>query len=199
MRQYAAAICLALGLSGGVSAIKDQYASNYEQTGAIAQARGDWDAARRAYAIAVNNVARSDPRTNAIYHYEYGRSLGVTCFFVEAERELNIAYDFDQRAGQALYLSLVELARLNLDQRKFPQAALYFERALSEIDRANVAKVSPMAYADTLDEYASALSGAGHQLEAAATIKRASEIRSNNPKGHSITDRTPYGRQCANP
>jgi tetratricopeptide (TPR) repeat protein len=198
MRQHAAAICLALGLSGCVSAIKGQYASNYEQTGAIAQNQGDWDGARRAYAIAVNNVASPDPRKNAIYHYEYGRSLGVTCYFVEAERELNIAYDFDQRAGQPLYLSLVELARLNLDQRKFPQAALYFERAFSEIDRANVPKVAPTAYADVLDEYASALSAAGRQLEAAATIKRASEVRSNNPKGYSITDRTPYGRHCAN-
>ena len=199
MRQLAAAICLTLGLSGCVSAIKGEYASNYEQTGAMAQARGDWNAARRAYAIAVNNVVTSDPKTNAIYHYEYGRSLGVTCSFVEAEHELSIAYEFDQRAGLPLYLSLVELARLNLDQRKFLQATQYFERALPEIDRAKAAENAPIAYADVLDEYASALSGAGRQQEATAAAGRASEIKGANPKRHSITDRTPYGRQCANP
>ncbi|TWG79034.1 filamentous hemagglutinin [Cupriavidus gilardii J11] len=39
------------------------------------------------------------------------------------------ALDLDHRTGKPIYLSLVELARLNLDQRKFEQSTEYFARA----------------------------------------------------------------------
>ena len=72
-------------LSGCVSAINEKVAANYSQVGAQAQARGDWDTARRAYARSANNVdlAGSSVQRRAIFHYEYGRSLGATCFFEE--------------------------------------------------------------------------------------------------------------------
>jgi tetratricopeptide (TPR) repeat protein len=188
-------------LTGCVSAINEKVATNYSQVGAQAQARGDWDAARRAYARSANNadLAGSSVQKRAIFHYEYGRSLGATCFFEEAERELNLSFDLDRQGGQPLYLSLIELARLNLDQRKFPQAVGYFERAFPELDRVNAAKEAPTAFADILDEYASALIGAGRADAAAASTKRGVEIRGANPKGRSLTDRTPYGKHCARP
>jgi tetratricopeptide (TPR) repeat protein len=191
-------LVILVGLNGCAAPINERVARNYERVGAAAQARGDWDAARRAYARSATNadLARSSPQERAVYHYEYGRSLGVTCFFNEAERELNLAYDLDRQAGQPLYFSLVELARLTLDQHKFPQSVLYFERALTELDRANAGRDAPMGYADVLDEYALALSGAGRTQDSTTMRKRALEIRDANPGGHSITDRTPYGRHC---
>jgi len=201
MRNRCVLIVLLTGLYGCAAPINERVSSNYERVGATAQARGDWDAARRAYARSATNadLAGSNPQKRAVFHYEYGRSLGVTCFFDEAERELNLAYDFDKQAGQPLYLSLVELARLTLDQQKFPKAVLYFERALPELDRASAAKEAPAAYADILDEYASALSGIGREQDSSAVTKRASELRGTNPKGFSITDRTPYGKHCTKP
>ena len=188
-------------LSGCVSAINEKVAANYSQVGAQAQARGDWDTARRAYVRSANNVdlAGSSVQRRAIFHYEYGRSLGATCFFEEAERELNLSFDLDRQGGQPLYLSLIELARLNLDQKKFSQSVGYFERAFPELDRANAAKEAPTAYADILDEYASALVGASKIDAAAESTKRGAEIRGANPKGRSLTDQTPYGKFCTKP
>ena len=190
-----------VALHGCAAPINERVASNYERVGAAAQARGDWDAARRAYARSATNadLAGSSSQKRAVFHYEYGRSLGATCFFNDAERELNLAYDLDKQAGEPLYLSLVELGRLTLDQQKFPQAVLYFERALPELDRANAAKDAPMAYADILDEYASALLGVGRKQDSSTAKKRASDLRGANPEGFSITDRTPYGKHCTKP
>ncbi len=201
MRRRGVAVILSIVLGGCVSAINEKVASNYGQVGAAAQARGDWDAARRAYARSAKNadLAGSDPRRRAIFHYEYERSLGATCFFVEAERELSLAYELDKQAGEPLYLSLGELARLKLDQKHFQKAVSLFERTLGELDKASAEKEAPIAYADILDEYAAALAGIGRSEESATARNRASKIRGVNPKGFSITDRTPYGKHCTKP
>lgn len=201
MRSWSLLIAFSVGLFGCAAPINERIATNYASVGVEAQARGDWDAARRAYARSAKNadLASSSPQRRAVFHYEYGRSLGATCFFDEAERELHLAYDFDKQAGQPLYLSLVELARLTLDQQKFSEAISYFKRALQELDRVNASKDAPMAYADILDEYASALLAEGRMQVSKDLEKRASEIRGDNPKGFSITDRTPYGKHCTNP
>ena len=201
MKIGALLVTTTVALSGCVSAINEKVADNYSQVGAQAQARGDWDTARRAYARSANNVdlAGSSIQRRAIFHYEYGRSLGATCFFEEAERELNLSFELDKQGRQPLYLSLIELARLTLDQKKFAQSIAYFERAFPELDQANAAKDAPAAYADILDEYAAALVGAGRSDVAARSTQRGAEIRGANPKGRSLTDRTPYGKHCTKP
>lgn len=185
-------------LTGCASAISERVATDYTQVGAAAEARGDWDTARRAFARAVMNAdeAGLPLARRATVHYEYGRSLGVTCFFDQSEHELNVAYDLDRQTGQPLFLSLVELARLNLDQGKFVPAAAYFERAMPALDAVNAADKAPIAYAGILDEYARALTGAGRSQEARKPAERAASIRAGRPSGHSITDRTPYGKFC---
>ncbi|GAB7562005.1 hypothetical protein LG202_00440 [Methylobacillus methanolivorans] len=61
------------------------------------------------------NLGGVAPSTRAVLSSEYGRSLGATCFFNDATFYLNQAYDLDKQTGGPLYMSLVELARLNLD------------------------------------------------------------------------------------
>lgn len=160
--------------------------------------QGDWDTARRAFArVTVNaDLAELPAARRALAHYEYGRSLGVTCYFDRAEEELNTAYKLDKEAGQPLYLSLVELARLNLDQNKFSQAAAYFERAIPLLEADGVTKAAPIGYADILDEYASALVGVGRPAEAKLSADRAATLRKAAEGQRSITDRTPYGKFC---
>jgi tetratricopeptide (TPR) repeat protein len=189
---------LLLILTGCASEIQKRTSDRYTLIGIQAQARGDWDTARRAYARAVVNAeqAKLPAKNRAIRTYEYGRALGVTCFFDLAELELNSAYDLDKQAGQPLYLSLTELARLMLNQKKYQQAIGYFERTLKELNSANAQQVSPIVYADILDEYAQALTGVNSFEEAVAAKNSASEIREKNPNRRSITDRTPYGKFC---
>jgi hypothetical protein len=176
-----------------------QYAQNGEQT----KARDSWDTARRAYARAVVNgeLAGLPAKTQALLMYEYGRSLGVTCFFDLAETWLNNAYEQDKQADQPLYLSLDELGRLMFDQRKYPQATEYLGRGIKLLDEADFYKSSPgaaIAYADILDEYALALSKSGNDAKVSDIKKRAAEIRSQYPNQISSTDRTPYGKYCTN-
>ncbi|WP_275761120.1 hypothetical protein [Ralstonia pseudosolanacearum] len=185
-------------LAGCVSAVSERVSANYTRLGAEAQEQGDWSAARRAYAKATLNADQAGLPADrrAIVHYEYGRSLGATCFFEQSERELHTAYELDQRAGHPVYLSLVELARLMLDQQKFAQSTTYFERALPALDAAGAAGKAPAAYADILDEYAQALTGAERSTEASTVLDRADALRGDHPGKQSITDRTPYGKFC---
>lgn len=194
-------ICLILTLlllAGCVSAIQQKNAQRYTLIAAQAQASGDWDTARRAYARAVVNAGQAglSPATRALLSYEYGRSLGVTCFFELAESELNLAYELDKEARQPLYLSLVELSRLSFDQGKFDVAASYYSRALIELDKVDAAHVSPAAYADVLNEYSIVLSKLGRVDKASEIMGGLERIRSVNPLRASSTDRTPYGKFC---
>jgi tetratricopeptide (TPR) repeat protein len=218
-RHYlAVAVVLAVLLTGCASAINSRNAENYMTTGAIhqhnavrheannehAKARDSWDMARRAFARAVVNaqLAGLPDATRAVLAYEYGRSLGVTCFFDLAETYLTNTYELDKKAGHPLYLSLDELALLMLDQGKYSQAVEYFESGIKELDKVEFYKASPadaVAYANFLDEYALALSKSGNNPKAAGIKGRASEIRSQYPGQASSTERTPYGKYCTNP
>lgn len=198
MKPVGTLLIAVLSLAGCASAVDERVSDNDLLQGAAAQRRGDWDAARLAYAQATlsGDQGRLPAARRAILHYEYGRSLGVTCFFDQSERELTAAYELDKQAGQPPYLSLVELARLSLDQRKFAQSVDYFERALPALDSVRAASKAPMGYADVLDEYAQALAGAGNTTDSTIQVKRAAMLRAGNQSKRSITDRTPYGKFC---
>ncbi|CDZ94053.1 MULTISPECIES: hypothetical protein [Pseudomonadaceae] len=187
-----------LSLTGCVSAIQTKNVRNYTLMGMQAQAVGNWDLARRAYARAVVNaeLAKLPPAVRSVLTYEYGRALGVTCFFELSESELNLAYKLDKEAGNPLYLSLVELARLSLDQNKYHEAVGYFAKAIVEFDKEDFAANAPIGYADVLAEYAASLSAIDKKSEASSIMHKAAEIRAANPQGRSITDRTPYGKFC---
>lgn len=197
MNRFISAVIVLLGLTGYASA-NEKPISEYMRDGGAAQERGDWDEARRIYALAFSegNLAQADPRFKAVLHYEYGRSLGVTCSFEEAERQLNLANDLDKHTGGVFYLSLTELARLNLEQRKFADAVAYLERVMAELDPVITARRVPIFYANVLEDYALALSGTGREKDAEAAAKRAVEVRGGTPKGHFVSDRTSYGKHC---
>ncbi len=197
MKRLIPGVIILLGLVGCES-VDEKSGSNFEVKAAAAEKRGDWDAARRLYAtsFANKNLGQTSPRYRSVLHYEYGRSLGVTCFFKEAEHEFSLAHDLDKKTGGIFYLSLTELGRLSLAQKKYPEAVSYFERVLAELDPIITAKKSPAFYAGVLEDYASALAGAGRPKNAEAAEKQAAEIRATLPAEQSNTERTPYGTQC---
>lgn len=199
MKRLVPGIILLLSLAGCAS-VNEKSAGDNMQAAAAARDQGDWDAARKIYAHSFThtNLAQTSPRFRAVLHYEYGRSLGVTCFFKEAEHELTIAHDMDKKSGGVFYLSLTELARLNLAQKKYAEAITYFESVLAELDPEIVSKKAPDFYVAVLEDYASALSGAGRPKNAETAAKRAAEIRAAAPaESWAGAIRTPYGTQCA--
>ncbi len=114
-------LLLAAAVTGCASAITRSTQDRYYQIAVTARYNGNWEDARKAWARVVVNSRSSFtiPEKRAVYHYEYGRSLGVTCFFAEAERELLEAYRLDIETSCPAYMSLTELA--HLDQKSMPK------------------------------------------------------------------------------
>jgi tetratricopeptide (TPR) repeat protein len=168
------------------------------EAGAIAQQNGDWDAARRNFAKALLNAEMgNEPKdTLAILNYEYGRSLGVTCFFEKAEFYLEKSLELDQQTNGPIYLSILELARLNFDQKRYEAAIPYFEKLLPIYKDINAEKEAPYAVAEVFDEYSVALGKTGNMKKAESIKQKAITLRAQYPGGYSVTDRTPYGTQC---
>lgn len=192
---------LVLLSAAGFASANEKRVEDYMGAAAAARESGDWEEARRIYARAFQgvNLDQADHRFKAVLHYEYGRALGVTCHFNEAERQLNLANDLDKHTGGVFYLSLTEMARLNLDQRKYAQALSYLERILAELDPVITARRVPVFYASLLDDYASALAGVDRKKDAEAATRKAAETRGDIPKPQTDPYRTPYGQRCARP
>ena len=187
-----------LVLSGCLAKIMDDRISEATYAGAYAQQIDNWDASRRAYAQAVvdSEIARWPAAKRAVLHYEYGRALGVTCFYAAAGLELLMAYNLDEASGGPVYMPLVELARLHLDHKKYEFAVQLYEKSIVELDKRNRSTVSPISYADIHDEYALALKEIGEIQKSDAMYAKAKNLRAKYPGWKSITERTPYGTQC---
>lgn len=198
MRNTIAILFSAL-LGGCAHEINKYNAARYADMGIAALYRGDWDAARRAYARAAVNadLGGAPVRMRSVMHYEYARASGVTCYYEHAEEHLAKALKLDEESSGPTHYPLIELARLNLDQEKFAQAIPYFERALPIVEKLNAASVDPVGFANLLDEYVQALTMSGRAADAKVIQTRAANIRSKNPDLKSRTDRTPYGKHCA--
>ena len=65
-------------------------ATQHADAAFAASTTGDWDLARREWAKAVYNadLGNLEPEKRAVFYYEYGRSMGVNCFFDIAEEYL---------------------------------------------------------------------------------------------------------------
>lgn len=185
-------------LSGCAHDINKLNAARYAEAGDTALRRGDWDTARRAYARAAVNadLGESPVRARSVMYYEYARASGATCFYDHAEEYLLKALKLDEESSGPVHYPLIELARLNLDQRKFAQAVPYFERALPVVEKLGAASKDPIGFADFLDEYAQSLNEVGRTANAVVFITRAADIRSKHAGASSKTDRTPYGKHC---
>lgn len=191
-------ICTLFFSSGCANPISAKTSTNYEQAASNALQSGDWATARvyLSKAIANAQLGRTSPTQLAVLHYEHGRASGVVCEFSDAEKSLTRAYELDKQTGDPTYLSLLELGRLMLDQAKFAEAAVYYERVIPELEANRVSTEDPIGFADIIDEYAIALRNSNRAIEAQALVTRGAKIRSENAGKVSITDRTPYGQKC---
>ena len=168
------------------------------QAGYQAQKSGDWEAARRNFAKAVVNgeLGNLPQEQIAGLYYEYGRSLGATCFYDDSEKYLQKALDLDLKTKGPAYMSLLELVRLNLKTKNYSKAINFFERLIPIYKELNAEKESPIGVAEAYEDYSNALKQSGDIAKAKDYEEKAKQLRANNPTGYSITERTPYGTQC---
>lgn len=198
-KYWVTVLFIALTVTSNVSAVHAASAREHARAANAAGKAGDWTNARKQWAQALENAQRegSPAKLLAVFNYEYGRALGVQCFWDEAEKHLLKAFELDQQTGGPAFISLVELARLRYDQKQYDKCVPYFKRAIEALEKMSAATESPAEFSVILDEYAVALRGIGNEQEATSVQGRAKEIRSKYPGGYSVTDRTPYGKHCA--
>lgn len=192
------AVSLCILVVACAAPINRKSASNHAQAAQNAVKNNDWDSARRHWAKAVTNgeLGGEPEQKMAVFYYEYGRALGVTCFFDESETYLKKAYELDKKTNGPVYMSLTELGRLNLDQKKYDRALKYYDEVIPMLEKMGAETEAPMEFSFMLDDYADMLSNSGMEQKASEYKQRADEIRKNNPKRHSISERTMYGTQC---
>ncbi|MBA3031349.1 MAG: tetratricopeptide repeat protein [Desulfobacterium sp.] len=194
----AVVVLLAFVVTGCASAINTTNAEHHATSANEAGKAGDWTTARKQWAQALVNaqLAGASAQQLAVINYEYGRALGVQCFWDEAENYLLKAYELDFKTSGPEFMSLTELSRLKYDQKQYDKAVGYYKIAIQAMEKAGAPEKAPSGFADILDEYASALQNEGKVTESTVFRSKADELRRLNPGGHSITDRTPYGTQC---
>lgn len=192
-------ITLIVSLSGCASALNVRNAENHAQAGYAAQKSGNWDAARHQFAQAVVNadLGDADVSGKSIVNYEYGRALGVTCFYDEAEKYLLRSKTMKEQLNLSPYLAHYELGLINEKQGKYDASANYFAQLIPEMKKEGLQNKYPLGVADAYERYANALEKSGKPNEARLQRKEATAIRSANPNAQPFGALTPYGTQCA--
>jgi len=197
--KYILVISVSIIFTACASTINVHNANKHFKVANDATKAGDWDTARRQWAKTLVNAELSDkvsPQNMAIINYEYGRALGVQCFYEKSEEYLIRAYKLDLEINGPSFMDLVELARLNFDQKKFNESIPYFENAIRSLEEVKYDTKAPIGFRDILKEYSIALKNVGSHGKVKMVDSRIKDINSKNTKGYSITDRTPYGTQC---
>ena len=191
-------LLIALSVTGCASDISATNARRHANAAEAASRVGDWTTARKQWAQALVDaqLAGAPAQDLAVFNYEYGRALGVQCFWDESEKYLLRAYQLDHETSGPEFMSLLELSRLKFDQKQYDKSVPYYRRAIEAMEKVNAPTEAPAEFSVVLDEYAKVLRATGKEPDANSVQTRANNIRSKNPGRQSITERTPYGTQC---
>ncbi len=202
MRNLLSVLAFGLYLLGCANPVNRYTAGKYADAAIAAGESGNWRLARSNWARALTNAqigGEANTRSMAIAYYEYGRSSGIICDWVEAERGLKKSLEFDRRLNGPIHLSLIELGRMHFDQKQYEPARTYFSEAFKLFEAMNAETMDPLGYAQFLDEYSLSLENTGAADRAVPFRSRAAQLRATFPRGKNHTDRTPYGTQCDAP
>ncbi|MCV2371370.1 hypothetical protein [Roseateles oligotrophus] len=198
MRSFISLLVIACSVGGCASNINIRNADAHAQSGYNAQRNGDWEVARRQFAQAVVNadLGKAEAGGKAMVNYEYGRSLGVTCFWDESEKYLLRSKQFEEDRNHSPYLPLYELGLLTEKQGKSNQAASYFSQLIPLMEKEGLRAKYPLGVADAYERYAFALEATGKFAEAAKNRAEAHTLRAANSEAKPFGQVTPYGSAC---
>ncbi len=171
---------------------------SYVKAGYHAMHSNDWHQAREHYAQAVTHahLAALNTSDRAVVYYEYGRALGATCFYAEAEQALRRSHELCRQSHGPTFISLNELFRLNLAQGNYQEAVKYFEQSIPLMEEAKAPQNDPVEYSELLIEYSQALSALGRKHLAETMARQAQVYAAENWGMDSQNKKTPYGSQC---
>jgi tetratricopeptide (TPR) repeat protein len=159
--------------------------------------QGEWYKASEACKSAAINaeLGGGSPHAIADMWYEYGRTSGVICNYVESKKGLEKSLEIDQANNGPIIMDYFELAQLHFAQKKYQESANYYQLGVSFTEIQVIAN-DPIGYADVLDEYGEALKQIGDALNSNRMFAESKKLRSDNPNSKRLTKRTPYGKFC---
>lgn len=179
-------IVLLPALASCANPINLRTAENYYVSGQTAEISKDYVLARRDYSRALLNaqLGKAQPSAISMLTYNLGRMTGYVCEYLEAEKLLLDALTQEEKItgpeSGITSMRLLELARLNFDQKRFAQSIPYFQRGVANVEKLNIERDDPIGFALVLDDYATALVEAGQATESASIRARADELRRKN-------------------
>lgn len=182
-------LCIALPIliSGCASPINRYNAAKYYEAASRSEAIGDFPSAKEFYKRTLINARLGNAPSEAISaaSYGYGRMLGYTCDFDEADNYLKQSLELEVSSPQPnrfnITQRLSELARVAAARNVPSEAANYFEKAIPLLEAQNIRQLDPIGYAKYLEEYASALDSAKNSTKASEIRSQASELRQSHP------------------
>jgi tetratricopeptide (TPR) repeat protein len=197
MKSLLMALVTSFTLSSCANPINLRTAANYAQGCIGFQQQGEWWKARQACGRAAINaeLGGAEPRDIAGLWYEYGRTSGVICDYVESKKSLEKSLELDKANNGPIIMDYFELARLHFDQKKYHDSSSYYQLGISSTPKEIVAQ-DPIGYADVLDEYGEALKQNGDVINSNKVFAESKILRSENASRKSLTKRTPYGKFC---
>lgn len=177
-------LCLSLlAFSACANPINQRTYMNYLDRGNGAFNKGDLANAEEAYRRALINaqVGHLSDEELAIALYRLGRVKRFLCKDEEAENALRDSIEAGRKTAvpDNPYMGqrYLELARLYYDQERYKEVVPPMEKGLSILEKLNVEKTDPAAYAYTLDQYADALRKTNRESEAQAIEARVKALR----------------------
>jgi tetratricopeptide (TPR) repeat protein len=193
---------LVTALTGCANPINQHNAAKYHDWGMEAERAGDYQLAERNYQRALANarIGHSPDAGISMAMYNLGRVKGHLCKHDEAEKLLTEALQLEEKVtgpeSGTTTMRLFELARLHFDRKRYAASAPYFARAVPAVKKLGVQSTDPIALADVLDQYGTALARLGQSAESNGVKAEADALRLANPGKVARFKPSPYPESC---
>jgi tetratricopeptide (TPR) repeat protein len=187
---------------GFVSAVNQKNAVRYHDAALAAEQSGDYKLAERDYFRALINYRDGGAPESylSMELYNLGRMEGYNCKYEDAKGHLLDALHIEERLSARddgiITKRLFELARLSYDRGQYAEAVTYYGRGIPAVRERGIEKTDPIALANALDEYATALRNIGRPDEAMAPATEASAIRAKHRSEAAKYNFVRYTQSC---
>jgi tetratricopeptide (TPR) repeat protein len=180
-------VCFTLALASCANPVNRHNAAKYHDWGTQAERAGDYKLAEQNYERALINarLGHAPAAGISMATYNLGRVKGYLCKYQDAEKLLSDALQLEEKTtgpgSSVTTMRVFELARLQFDRGHYAASVPYFERAVAAARNLRADAGDPIAMADVLDQYASALDKVGRPNDSVERKREAEALRASNP------------------
>lgn len=199
------AVLLGWLAAGCANPMNAYHYDEYLACGLTAADAGEWQQAKVCYSRAVINarIGYLGPKDEARALYNYGLAVGMLCEYDLAKESFVEALRLEEEAegpdGGMAVMRLFELARLEYDHDDYAESARWYARALPLASKIGADGTDPVAFANELDRYATALERSGDPAGAAAARAQSALLREQHPGAEARFVAKTYPKECAKP